>query len=82
LRVKFFNFKGKSESDIQNDINSFIEDKNIIDIKMTCTVDVDRMSETKHVQILVMYEEKNTYSDKHKFVSYFQDISVWLFVFT
>ena len=57
MKVKFFSFKNKSEDDKLKEINDFIKNKDIIDIKMTCTVDVDRAGESKHVQILVMYDD-------------------------
>ena len=56
LKVEFFNFRSKSEEVIQNEVNNFIKNKNVIDIKMTCTVDVNRGGDPKHVQILVMYD--------------------------
>lgn len=58
LKVEFFYFEDIVKDSIQKDINNFIDDKNIVDIKMTSIINPNDKEEKVLTSILVMYDEK------------------------
>ena len=56
LKVEFFYFEDIVKDIIQKDINRFVKNKNIIDVKMTSVINNGKI----FVQILVMYDYEET----------------------
>lgn len=54
LKVEFFYFEDIAKDSIQKYINRFVENKNIIDVKMTSVMNNGKI----FVQILVMYDDE------------------------
>lgn len=63
MKVKVFQYYHYDyEEDVEKEVNDFIKDKEVIDIKQTSTMDFESYDNTQNrfVQLLIMYkEEKN-----------------------
>lgn len=62
MKVKSFQFYHYDYSeDIENQINDFIQGKEVVDIKMSSAVERDDYSDNhdKYTQVLIMYREES-----------------------
>ena len=58
MKVKVFD--ESHEKDLEESINNFIEDKEVLDIKYQVAISVFSEEQIYCFSVLVMYEEKNT----------------------